>query len=276
MTTSSMDVTITSADATPKIRQELRSIGTYSHLLYNLVHRDLTVRYKRSVLGFAWTMLNPLLLMLIFVVVFSSIFRFAIKHYEIYFLAAYVAWNFFAQTTIGAMGSLAWNGALMKRVRVPKTIFALASTISGIINLLLSFVPLLLIMYAVGMKVHASILFVPFGVLLLGIFTFGVALLLSAVAVFFTDVREMWTIAITGLMYLTPIVYPLAVVPERYRRIILYNPLFHLLELIRQPIYDGVLPSSDHIWASVIAAAIALTVGWLSFSRLARNFYSYL
>src|SRR6185295_6847281 len=97
---------------------EIRDIRGHSGLLYELVHRDLTVRYKRSVLGFFWTMLHPLLLMLIFVVIFSTLFRGRAPHYEVYFLSAYVAWNFFAQTTINGMQAVSWNGPLMKRVRV--------------------------------------------------------------------------------------------------------------------------------------------------------------
>src|SRR5204862_6995883 len=93
-------------------RQEWRDIRAHAALLFELVHRDLTVRYKRSVLGFLWTMLHPLLLMLIFVIVFSTIFQGRSPHYETYFLSAYIAWNFFAQTTINSMASVAWNGPL--------------------------------------------------------------------------------------------------------------------------------------------------------------------
>src|SRR5437763_16936110 len=91
---------------------EFRDVRARASLLFELVHRDLTVRYKRSFLGFVWTMLHPLLLMLIFVVVFSTMFRSRAPHYETYFLSAYVAWNFFAQTTVSAMASVEWNGPL--------------------------------------------------------------------------------------------------------------------------------------------------------------------
>src|SRR3954454_9988336 len=136
--------------------EELRDLARHSALLRELVHRDLTVRYKRSVLGFLWTMLHPLLLMLIFTVVFSTLFRFSAPHYETYFLSAYVAWNFFSQTTINAMASAAWNGPLMKRVRVPPSIFTLAIVIAGLVNLGLSLVVLFAIMIVLGAPLVAA------------------------------------------------------------------------------------------------------------------------
>src|SRR3954447_5752766 len=154
---------------------ELRDIRGHAALLYELIHRDLTVRYKRSVLGFLWTMLHPLLLMLIFVVVFAAIFRARSPHYETYFLSAYIAWNFFAQTTVNAMASVAWNGPLMKRVRVPASIFTLATVVSGVANLGLSLLVLFPIMLIVGAPIHATLLFLPVSLLLVGIFTLGVS-----------------------------------------------------------------------------------------------------
>ena len=271
-----IDININEAGASPRLFQELRTLRAFGHLLVSLFHRDLTVRYKRSVLGFLWTMLNPLMLMVIFVIVFSSLFRFAIRNYETYFLAAFLPWNFFSQTTVGSMSSLAWNGSLMKRVRVPKTIFALASTISGMINLALSFIPLLLIMLVVHAPITPAMLFLPVSLLILGVFTLGVSLVVSSIAVFFTDIREMYTVAMTGFMYLTPIVYPLAVVPDRYRPVIEANPLFYLFELMRQPIYDGKIPSLNTVAISLVSALVSLLLGWFFFSRLSPRFYSHL
>lgn len=256
--------------------RELRSIAAFSHLVRNLVHRDLTVRYKRSALGFLWTMLNPLLLMLIFVVVFSSLFRFDIRNYETYFLSAFLPWSFFAQTTTGAMASLAWNGALMKRVRVPKTIFAVTSTISGLINLALSLLPLFVIMLISGAPIRPAVLFLPVSFILLGVMTLGVALALSALSVFFTDVREMYGVAVQALMYLTPIMYPIAIVPPKYRPFTDANPMLYLVELFRAPIWSGRLPSTDALLISAAVAIGALVVGWLTFRRFANDFYAHL
>lgn len=261
----------------PSIATEFRLVRSYSHLLFNLIYRDLTVRYKRSFLGFFWTLLNPLLLMIIFVIVFSAIFRFeGIIHYETYFLSEYLPWMFFSQTTMTAMAGIAWNGALMKRVPVPKSIFAIAATVSGAVNLLLSLIPLFAIMLFAGAPLRPALLFLPVSVGVLALFTFGVALALSSIAVFFTDIREMYGVAVTALMYLTPIIYPLSIIPERFRWIIALNPLTYLLEMVRDPIYKGTLPSAQTTAISLVAALVALLVGWLTFRRLSNLFYAHL
>lgn len=259
----------------PRLGSEIRDVAAHAHLLFNLVQRDLTVRYKRSVIGFFWTMLNPLLLMLIFVAIFSAIFRFSIEHYETYFLSEYLPWNFFAQATVGSMASIAWNGPLMKRVRVPGTIFALATTISGLVNLVLSMIPLFLIMLAVGAPLRPALAFLPISFLLLALFTLGVSLALSSVAVFFVDVREMYGVGVMGLMYLTPIIYPIEIVPERYRWLIEINPLTHLLATVRAPIYYGRLPEAETLLVATGWAIASLVLGWVVFRRMAPRFFAH-
>ncbi len=255
---------------------ELRELGAFANLLANLVRRDLTVRYKRSVLGFFWTMLNPLITMVIFTLVFATIFKFDIDHYQVYFLSEYLVWTFFAQTTITSMTSLAWNGALMKRVRVPKTIFAVSTTLSGLVNLALAYVPLFAIMLVVGAPIRPAILFLPVAFVVIAVFTLGVSLALSALAVYFEDVSHMYQAGSMALMYMAPIIYPISIIPTRYQWLIRINPLTHLFKLARDPVYQGVLPDLHIFVASVIVSLITLMVGWLVFSRLSRNFYLHL
>jgi len=257
------------------VREEIRDLRDHAALLYELVHRDLTVRYKRSFLGFLWTMLHPLLLMLIFVVVFSSIFRGQSEHYETYFLSAYVAWNFFSQTVINAMASVAWNGPLMKRVRVPPSIFTLATILSGLTNLILSLVVLFAIMLVVGTPLSTRLWFLPISLLILGVFTFGVSLALTAVSVFYGDVREMVQAGMPALMYLTPIIYPISIIPERYRLAIKLNPLVYIVEVVRDPIYYGILPSPTTLLIAVVLSLGSLATGWMVFRHLAPRFHAH-
>lgn len=266
-----------SADAKFSTWNEIRALGDSWHLLLNLVRRDLTVRYKRSVIGFFWTMLNPLLLMIILTIVFSKIFRFeGIVRYEIYFLSEYLVFGFFAQTTVQSMTSLAWNGALMKRVRVPKSIFAVATTTSGLINLCLAYIPLFLIMVVRGAPICPTVLFLPVAFLVIAVFTLGVSLLLSALAVYFEDVSLMWQVATLGLMYLTPIIYPISIIPPRWLWLIRANPLTQLFKLARDPVYSCSLPGGHVIAASVVVSIVVLIVGWIVFHRLSRGFYVHL
>ena len=255
---------------------ELRDVVRQWSLLYELVHRDLTVRYKRSFLGFLWTMLHPLLLMLIFVVVFAAIFRARAPHYETYFLSAYVAWNFFAQTTVNAMAGVAWNGPLLKRVRVPPSVFTLSAVLSGLVNLALSLVVLFAIMAVTGAPLRPALLFLPVSLLLLGIFTLGVSLGVGAVSIFFGDVREMVQAGLPALMYLTPIIYPISIVPERFRALIKLNPLVYVIEVVRDPIYYGIVPSSTTLLIASVTSFGALAIGWMIFRHLAPRFHAHL
>ena len=260
------------AGASLRAWDEIHDLARHTNLLIELVHRDLTVRYKRSIFGFLWTLLHPLLLMAIFTVVFSHLFRRETPHYETYFLSAYIAWNFFSQTVTNAMASVAWNGPLMKRVRVPRSIFTLSSIVSGLVNLLLSMVALLVIMLIVRAPLFPSLLFVPISLLIVGIFTLGVSLALTALSVFFADVREMVQAGLPALLYMTPVIYPVSIVPASFRWIVERNPLTYLIEIVRAPIYYGHLPDSRTIAAALAVSLISLLSGWLIFRRLAPSF----
>ena len=150
--------------------EELRELLRFRHLLVQLVRRDILTRYKRSALGVAWTMLSPLGMMLIWTVAFSQVFgRFDnLPGYPAFVLNGLLAWSFFAQTTTAAMVNFVWGGGLLNRIYMPRTSFAVSAIGTGLVNLLLSLVPLLLVMLAVGIPVRISLLLVPLNMLLLG------------------------------------------------------------------------------------------------------------
>jgi ABC-type polysaccharide/polyol phosphate export permease len=257
------------------LRDELRDLVAYRDLLWSLVHRDLTVRYKRSPLGFLWTMLHPLILMTIFAVIFGAFFRFQIPNFTVYFLAPYIAWTFYDQTVVQSMSSIAWNGALMKRVRVPRSIFVVASTISGLVNLALSLIPLLIIMAVVGAPIRWTLLFLPVAFVIMALFTLGTSLALSSLSIYFADVREMYRAASPAVMYLTPMIYPLSIIPAKYLWMIKLNPLVYLLQLFRAPIYYAIFPTAMTVFVAGLAAILALVVGWIIFRHLAPGFHSH-
>ncbi|MBV9494998.1 MAG: ABC transporter permease [Acidobacteria bacterium] len=259
-----------------RLRDEIRDLVRQQSLLYELVHRDLTVRYKRSALGFLWTMLHPLLLMLIFTAVFSNLFRFQTPHYETYFLSAYIAWNFFSQTVVNAMASVSWNGHLMKRVRVPLSIFTISTAISGIVNLLLSLIVLFGIMLVLRVPLRPAVLYLPVSLTILFVFTLGVSLALTAISVYFGDVREMVQAGMPALMYLTPVIYPITIVPERYQWVVRSNPLMYIVELVRLPLYYKLVPSVRIAGGGALVAVIALVGGWMIFRHLAPRFHAHL
>ncbi len=248
---------------------ELKELVRYRDLLWQLVARNIKTRYKRSVLGILWTMLNPLLMMLVLTFVFSEIFRFHQQHYAAYALAGLALWNFFAQTTTGAMSELVWGGSLMHRIYLPRTIFAVTALGTSLINLLLSLIPLFLIMIITGVPIRPALLILPLPILLTAMFALGVALILSRVAAYFADVVEMYQILLMAWMYLTPVIYPREIIPPRLHWIFDLNPMYHLLEIFRAPLLIGWYAGPKTVAASALAAFVTLAFGWWYFSRKA-------
>lgn len=245
----------------------MRKLLSYRDLVLMLVARDLKVRYRRSSIGFLWTMLQPLLTMLVLQLVFSSIFRFEIDNYPVYALSGILFWNFFSQSISASMNSLRGNASLLGKMPVPKAVFPLATVIAGVVNLLLALVPLFAILLITGHPIRPAILFLPVAILLAGLFTLGAGLLLSPLSVFFHDVVELVGVALTLLMYMTPVFYPMSIVPENLRWVVRYNPTRSILEVFRDPIYFGKIPPSGHLAVALLIVAVALLVGSDFFRR---------
>ncbi len=258
-----------SARRPPPMVEELGALWRYRDLIVQLVRRDVGARYKRSVLGVAWTMLNPLGMMLVLTLVFSQLFR-GIRAYPAYVLIGLVVWNFFSQSTVQAMRQLVWGGTLLHRIYIPRTIFAASAVGTSLVNLVLALVPLFIIILLTGVPLGWSVLFIPVAVLLLAAFALGVGLLMSRLAVFFPDVAEMYDVATIAWMYLTPIFYPEEIIPESIRWWFFnLNPMYHLLKLFRQPLYYGVWPSPERIASAAAVALVALLCGWILFTQKA-------
>jgi ABC-type polysaccharide/polyol phosphate export permease len=240
----------------------------YRDLVRALVARELKVRYRRSAIGFLWTMLQPLLMMLVLQMVFSSLFRgFAITNYPVYALSGVLFWNFFSQSIVSSMNSLRGNAQLLQKLPVPKAVFPLATVISGVVNLAFALVPLLLILIVTGHPLTPALLFLPVSIFLAALFTLGAGLLLSPLAVFFSDVVELIGVILSLLMYLTPVFYPKEVVPERMRWIVRFNPIRSILEVFRDPIYQGEVPPLSHLCVCVGIAVLAFAFGAWVFRR---------
>jgi len=245
----------------------MRQLYRYRDLIWTLVARDLKVRYRRSAIGFLWTMLQPLLTMLVLQLVFSAIFRFELRNYPVYALSGILFWNFFQQSIIASMNSLRGNAGILRKLPVPCAVFPVATVLSGLLNLSLALVPLGVIMLASGHPLTPALAFLPVAMLLAAVFTLGAGLLLAPLAVFFHDVTELVGVALTLLMYLTPLFYPMAIVPERVRWVVRYNPVRSILEVFRDPIYFGKVPPLQHLTVALGVALTALALGALVFRK---------
>jgi ABC-2 type transport system permease protein len=253
----------------PAPLEELTAVWRYRDLIAQLVARDVKMRYKRSVLGVAWTMLNPLLTMLVMTFVFSHLFRFEIDNFPVYLLSAVICWNFFAQSTTSAMYQLVSGGSLLRRIYLPRATFALSAVGTGLVNLALAVVPLIAIMLITGTKFGPGTLWLFAAVIPLVAFALGIALLISSLSVSFPDVIEMYQVVLTMWSFLTPTFYPVSIIPPEYQWLIALNPMYYLMEFFRSATYRSTLASSEVISAAVAIAAITLLVGWMTFTARA-------
>lgn len=256
----------------PPMLEELFELFRYRDLIFQLVRRDIVTRYKRSILGVVWTMLSPLGMMLVLLLAFSTLFG-GNRATAVYLLSGLIVWTFFAQSTTAAMSQFAHGGTLLQRIYVPRATFAISAIGTGLVNLVLSFIPLGLVMVVSGAPFPPTLLFLPVSVLLFLLFTLGIALLVSTLAVYFPDVAEMYQIALLAWMYLTPIIYPEEIVPEAYRWWMFnLNPMYHLVSLFRLPLYDGILPSLPRLATATAMALVVFLIGWVVFTRRADEF----
>jgi ABC-2 type transport system permease protein len=243
----------------------------YRDLVGALVSRDLKVRYRRSAIGFLWTMLQPLLMMLVLRTVFSTLFLAKSaevpQNYEIYVLAGILFWNFFSQSIVASMNSLRGNAQLLQKLPVPKAVFPLATVLSGLVNLVFALLPLFVLLVVTGHPLSPALLFLPIAILIAALFTLGAGLLLSPLAVFFSDVVELITVLLTLLFYLTPVIYPKDIVPENLRWVVRFNPIRSILEVFRDPIYQGEIPPLSHLTVSIVIALLVLALGAWVFRR---------
>lgn len=251
---------------------ELKELGKYRYLLGQLIRRDILTRYKRSVLGVAWTMLNPLGTMLILTFVFSNFFRTEIEHYPVYILSGLLVWNFFSQGTNAAISGLVWGGGLLKRIYIPSTVFGVSAIGTALVNLVLSLAPLVIVMLINGGPFYASLLFLPVSILILTAFTLGFGLFISSMAVFFPDVAEMYQVVLTAWMYLTPIIYPETMIPAQWLSVYKLNPMYWMVKMFRLPIIEGRIPHWQEFLPALLWAVLMLVFGWVYFTSKSEEY----
>ena len=258
-----------SAERKWPIVYEFTELVRYRELLYQLISRNIKTRYKRSALGIVWTMVHPLMMMVVLTLAFANVWKISVPNFAVYVLSGLLLWNFFSQTTNSAMSELLWGSTLLHRIYIPRGIFAASALGTSLVNLALSLPALLAVMLFTGVKLTPALLFVPVAILLTSAFVMGVGLILSTLVVYFADIYEMFQILLMSWFYLQPIMYPISIIPDSLRWLITINPIYHFLVIFRTPIYDGRMPSAREIGIALAIGAGTLVAGWLTFTRKA-------
>lgn len=260
-----------------RFSRPIREFWQYKDLLKLLVSRNLKLKYRRSVLGYVWSVLNPLLIMIVMAVVFSTMFKRNIENYPVYLFCGQLLYNAMSNSTHQAISSITGNAALLKKSYVPKYIFTLAKITSGMVDLLLSLGALLLVMIATGTRFTWYLLLVPFVLVQLYVFCVGLGLFLAQANVFFRDIQYIYNAVTTAWMYLTPIFYPIESLPEQVAWVIKHlNPMYFYVGQFRDLVYSGRMPGYLIVTAGCVTALAALVLGIWSFRRSEDRFILYI
>lgn len=252
------------------------ALHRYAFLIEQLVNRDFKAKYKRSVLGVCWSFLNPLLMMSVQYVVFSTLFQSNIRNFPLYLLIGIVCFNFFNESTSMCLTSISGNAGLITKVYVPKYIYPVTRVLSSGINFTMSLIPLLLVMILTRTPIRPQILLIVFGVICLTALCLGVGMILATTIVFFRDTQFIWGVLVTILNFATPIFYPESIIPQRFMTFYKMNPLYHMVRFMRIVLMDGISPEPKAYLLCMIAAGVPLLLGLLLFRKQQDKFILYI
>lgn len=258
------------------MRHRLRAKYHYSTvLLRELVKTDFKLRYQGSVLGYTWSLLRPLFLFVILYVVFTRFLRLGsdVPNYPVYLLLGIVLWNYFIEITTGNIAAIVSKGDLIRKINFPKYVIVLAGCVSAMINLVLNFIVIAIFMVIAGVDIRVDAVW---AMILLGeltLFALGIAFLLSALFVRYRDISYVWEVMMQAAFYATPIIYPLALIPEKAQKIVLLNPLAQIIQDVRnvlvtpQTVTLGDVYGSPIIWLFPFAIVLCVSVASMLFFR---------
>lgn len=244
----------------------------YREYLIQSVARDLRKKYKRSALGYLWSMLNPLFMMIILTVVFSNIMMSHVSNYSVFLFAAMLPWTYFDGTTSSSLDVIRSNSQIFNQVRIPKFIFIVSIAMSNLVTLLLSIVPLLLVMWYTNQPILKTFLFMPLVIIPLVFFSIGVSSIIAVANVFFEDTQHLYGVILRALYFLCPILYSREMIPEYLLNYTKYNPLFGIMETMRGIVYYGTLPAPHIYFAGLLSSFAIMIIGLWIFKKADNKF----
>lgn len=244
-------------------------------ILRSLVSKDFKLKYRRSALGIVWSVLNPLLMMIVLTAVFSTFFRFQIENFALYLILGQTLFALMSDATSGAMSSIIDSAPLIKKIRINKFLFPLEKTAFALLNFVISLIAVAAVMIFFQIVPTINLLFLPLLLLLVFAFSLGLGLLLSALSVFFRDVMHLWSVVLTAWTYATPLFYPIDILPDWMLPIMECNPMYHYVTFFREIALWGTTPSGEQILLCTFFAVVTLVVGILVFRAKQSKFILY-
>jgi ABC-type polysaccharide/polyol phosphate export permease len=239
----------------------LSELSGSRNVLSKLISQQLILRYRRTALGYVWTLLNPLLMMSVMALVFSTLFKSDLKTFVVFLFAGMIPWNFFSSVVTQSGASFINNEGLIKKIYLPKVVFPLSVAFALLIDSALSFIALFAIILLVGGSLSWALLFVPVAYVFLFFFSFGLGLVMSVATVFFRDLQHVILIAMQGLFFLSPILYKHDSLTGVLAWLVNMNPFVPFIDLFRAPLYAGTVPSTEIIVRAALLALFAMLLG---------------
>ncbi len=252
---------------------DIKNIWLFKDMVFELTHRELRGKYKGSILGFMWTYVNPLAQILVYTFFFSHILRSGIESFYIYLIVSMFPWNMFTGGVLQGLGSIRNQSELVKKVYFPRQILPIVYLIVNCVNMLISFgiIYSILLISGWGIDIRlqgwllAAIIFEFF-------FALGLALMLSAVEVYFRDIEHIFSVLMMIWMYVTPMFYSLSIVPEEYLPVFKCNPMIYIIGIYQQVLYYKTAPAPEYLIKAALSALAAMIIGWFVFDKLEKRF----
>jgi lipopolysaccharide transport system permease protein len=251
---------------------KLNELLQYRQMLKSLVSSDLRTRYKGSVLGFLWTFINPLLLLLVYTVVFSTIMRINIDHYTVFLFIGLLPWIYFQTSVQNSSNVIVRNANLIKKIYFPREVLPISVVLGGLANYLFGLIILIPALYIAGLSLTWNVIYFPFILLIQTVLILSVALIVSSLTVYFRDLEHILSIIIMAWFYLTPVIYPTTFIPLDYQKYFHLNPLKPIIEAYQSIFYYQVPPDIKALMGIFIYSIVFLIFSAFIFEKLNKRF----
>lgn len=259
-----------------RLNASLQSFKKYRHLLHNLIHKDIITKYRRSVLGIIWSILNPLLMMIVITAVFKEIFKIKIENFPLYYLTGSLIFNYVTEATTTSMNSILEASPLIRKVYIPKYMFPIEKCLSSFVNMLFSLVAVLIMFIVLQFCPPVTVVLIFIPMIYSMIFSIGLGLILATVNVFFRDILHLYSVWTTAWMYLTPIIYSIDALPDVIAKIVKFNPLYYYVEYFRELALYGNIPGLYHNCVCIFFSFSFLLAGLVIFRKYQDKFILYI
>lgn len=251
----------------------IREIYDYRQMIFSLVRKDLRGRYKGSVLGFLWTFINPLLQLAVYTIVFSAILKSPIEKYYLYLFVGLIPWIFFSSSITGGSASIVAQKDLIKKIYFPRQVIPISYVTSCFVNMLLCFIVIFAVVLFSGIGFDpVALLCLPVIMIVEYILALGMAMLSSAITVYFRDLEHILGILTMAWMYMTPIMYDKSIVPDKLLPLFNLNPMTHVIECYRAVLYEKKVPELESLVSSLVLGIVFLILGYFVFLKLQKHF----